>query len=333
MCVMSRKRGCCDGLIMTIFDRTGIFALGDFTLEGGGVLPDAQITCRMIGRLADNGGNCIVLPTYYTGSHTSYDAMIGPGRALDPTRWCLVIPNMLGNGHSTSPSNWTGSGAFPVVSIADNIRAQHRLLTSLGVTRLALVAGWSMGAMQAWGWAALYPGMVERVMPWCGGARCWPLNRVFLEGVRAALLAGPLGHPAGLRAFGRAYAGWAYSAAFFREEMWRELGFDSLESLLVYWEDDHAQWHPGDLLAMLETWRTADLTSLLPQVRARALVMPCDTDSYFTEYENRLEAALVPHAEVRVLQSAAGHCAGSPGRFSRETALIDATLVELLTNG
>jgi homoserine O-acetyltransferase len=308
--------------------------LGDFPLDGGGVLPDARIVYRVIGSPDGSGGNCIVLPTYYTGSHTSYDAMIGAGKALDPARWCIVIPNMFGNGHSTSPSNWNSTGPFPAVSIADNVRAQHRVLEeALGVTRLALAAGWSMGAMQAWGWAALYPDAVERLLPWCGGARCWPLNRVFLEGVRAALLADPApGRSAGLRAFGRAYAGWAFSAQFFREELWRGLGFDSLEAFLTFWEDDHAKWHPEDLLTMLETWRTADLTDKLPRVRARTLVMPCDTDSYFTEAENRLEAGLVPGAQVRTIRSAAGHCAGAPGRFPAETTLIDAALRELLAD-
>lgn len=312
-------------------DHIGTFPLGDFTLECGAVLPRAELTYRIIGTPDADAGNIILLPTYYTGSHSSYDAMIGHGKALDPGIWCIVIPDMFGNGHSTSPSNWHGSGPFPSISIADNVHAQRRLLAHLGITRLALVAGWSMGAMQAWGWAALYPDAVRRVLPWCGGARCWPLNQVFLEGVKGALLADPApGRPAGLRAFGRVYAGWAYSAAFFRNEHWRDLGFGSQEALLTYWEDDHAAWHPGDLLAMLETWRTADLTPLLQRVRAHTLVMPCDTDAYFTQHENWLEAALVPQAEVRVLHSFAGHCAGAPGRFRHETEQIDAALGELL---
>ncbi len=317
---------------MTIPDSLGVFELGDLALEGGGLLPDAQINFRVIGKLSESGDNCLLLPTYYTGTHRSYDAMIGPGRALDPARWCIIIPNMFGNGQSTSPSNWSGHGAFPAVSITDNVRAQERLLRlELRIDRLALVAGWSLGAMQAYGWAALFPEKVARLLPWCGGARCWPLNQVFLEGVRAALLADPRpGCAAGLRAFGRAYAGWAYSAAFFRDELWRGLGFESLAAFLNSWENDHAAWHPGDLLAMLETWRSTDLTALLPEIRARTLVMPCDTDSYFTVHENRLEAASIRDAQVEVITSPAGHCAGAPGRFAHETARIDAALAQLL---
>jgi len=317
---------------MTIPDTTATFEAGDLALDSGEVLPDARIVYRVIGQPDAERSNCILLPTYYTGNHHSYDAMIGRGQALDPARWCIVIPNMFGNGWSTSPSHRPEGARFPVISVADNVRAQERLLSEhLGITRLALAAGWSMGAMQAIGWAALFPDKAERLLAWCGAARCWPLNRVFLEGVRAALLADAApGHAAGLRAFGRAYAGWAYSAAFFRDEGWRALGMESLETLLAFWEDDHAAWHPDDLLAMLETWRTADLLPLLPAIRARSVIMPCDTDAYFTAAENRIEAALIPGAVVRVLRSDAGHCAGAPGRFAAETALIEAEIARLL---
>lgn len=317
---------------MTIADITGTFELGQLALQSGETLADARLVWRMIGKPDVQATNCILLPTYYTGTHRSYDAMIGPGRALDPERWCIVIVNMFGNGLSTSPSHQADGEHFPVLSVADNVRAQERLLREhLGISRLVLAAGWSMGAMQAIGWAALFPDRVERLLAWCGGARCWPLNQVFLEGVRAALLADPTpGRKMGLRAFGRAYAGWAYSAAFFRNEGWRALGMDSLEAFLTYWADDHAAWAPDDLLTMLETWRRADLLDLLPAIRARSVLMPCNSDAYFTEAENRIEAALIPGAEVKVLRSDAGHCAGAPGRFADETARIEAEIARLL---
>jgi homoserine O-acetyltransferase len=320
---------------MTIPDSVRTFALGDLELEGGSVLPNARLTFRQIGQLNNAGDNCILMPTYYGGTHKNYDALIGPAKALDPERWCIVIPNMFGNGISTSPSHGQWQGQFPTVSVSDNVRAQERLLREhLGIDRLALVLGWSMGAMQAFAWAGLFPTKVARILPWCGAARCWPLNRVFLEGIRAALLADQApGRPAGLRAFGRAYAGWAYSAAFFRDEKWRMLGFASLEDFLLHWEDDHAAWCAEDLLAMLDTWASADLTDLLPYIEARAIIMPCDSDSYFTRTEIEHEAALVQGAQLRVLRSDAGHCAGAPGRFPVETAAINAAIADLLATG
>ena len=316
------------------------FDLGELRTQAGEALPDAVLAYRTWGALNPARDNCIVLPSYYTGTHRSYAPIIGPGRALDPARWFIVAPNLFGNQLSSSPSN-SERGAFPRMTLADNVHAQHRLVFErLGVRRVALACGWSMGAMQAYAWAALFPADVERLLPWCGAARCWPLNRVFLEGLSRTLEADPdPGKTAGLRAFGRSYAGWAYSAAFYREEQWRRLGFASLEAFLLSWEDDHAAWDWRDLAAQLETWRSAapdelipgaDLASYLGRIRARTVVMACDQDAYFTLAENAIEAALVPGADLEVIRSSFGHCAGAPGREPTAAAQIEAALHRLL---
>jgi homoserine O-acetyltransferase len=318
------------------------FALGDVRLERGGTLPNAVLAYATYGEPNAAGDNCVLLPTYYTGTHRSYTCLIGPGRALDPTRWFIVIPNLFGNGVSTSPSHGTTPGeraAFPHVTIGDNVACQRRLLEHLGVRRIALVAGWSLGAIQTYAWAATHPDLVDAFLPYCGAARCWPMNAVFLEGVRAALCAdaafagGAYVRPptAGLRAFGRVYAGWAYSAAFFRERLYRDLGYEDLEAFLTAWEDEHLAWDANDLLAMLWTWRHADLDAdALRRIRARGIVMPCDQDAYFTLAENTLEAAFVPNATLRAFRSPYGHCAGAPGRFPRETRFLEDAMRELL---
>jgi homoserine O-acetyltransferase len=271
------------------------------------------------GTLNAAGDNCVLLPTYYAGTDKSYLPVIGAGRVLDPARWFIVVANMLGNGVSSSPSN---DPAFVNATIADNVRAQRAVLEHLGVRRIALVYGWSMGAMQGFAWAAMVPEMVEALLAVCGTARCWPLNYAFLEGLKAAM-------PAGKRAFGRVYAPWAYSAEFFREGLWRELGFGSLEEFLAFWADDHESMDARDLLAMLWTWQQADLADL-SGIKARVVVMPCDTDMYFTVAEARIEAAMIPGAEMRVLESPFGHCAGAPGRFARESAVVEAAMGALL---
>lgn len=325
--------------------REHLFPLGDVRLDCGAVLHGAALAFRSYGILAPAGDNAILLPCYYTGTSASYAPWIGPGRALDPTRHFIVATDIFAGGRSTSPSHAAtpaARAAFPAVSIADNVRAQHVLATALGIRRFALVAGWSMGALQAWQWAAAHPDMVAAILPVCGAARCWPGNRAFLEGVRAALTADPAWMGGayetpperGLRAFGRAYAPWAFSARFFRDELWRRQGHASLDALLVAWEEDHLTHDAADLLALLDTWATADLApdwrSALARVTARAIVMPCDTDRYFTLEENGLEAALVPNAELRPLRSPMGHSAGAPGRWPEETAFVEAAIAELL---
>ncbi len=330
----------------------GRFFLGDVALRSGAMLADAMLVHATWGRLNAAGDNCILLPTYYTGTHQSYARLIGAGRALDPERYFIVSPNMFGNGVSTSPSHrpaGVARAAFPGVDIHDNIACQHRLLTEhLGVKRIALATGWSMGAMQAYSWAAAYPEMVEALLPICGTARCWPLNRVFLEGVAAALRAD--GHyaggtyltppVAGLKAFGRAYCGWAYSAPFFREALYQQLGAETLEAFLARWEDEHLAFDAGDLLAMLHSWANADIGTLpgcggdyraaLRRITARTIAMPCRYDAYFTAEEAAHEAGFIPGARVEVLDSAYGHCAGAPGRFPAETAKIEQAMRALL---
>lgn len=325
----------------------GRFDMGDISLTAGGILRGAHLVYATYGRANAAGDNCILIPTYYTGTHRSYQTLIGPGRALDPQHWFIVIPNMFGNGESSSPSHGLGAN-FPHVSILDNVRSQRRLLTEvLGVKRIALATGWSVGAIQALHWAAAYPASVKSVLAVCGTASCWPLNRVFLEGVKAALTAdanfqeGRYVEPPlkGLRAFGRAYAGWAYSPAFFRDGLYRQLGATSIEEFLRAWEREHEVWDANDLLAMLSTWIEADIgnaiggqpQAALQSITARTVLMPCAHDAYFTLEEAAIEASHIPNAEMRPLFSPYGHCAGAPGRFPDETSRIEQAMSMLLS--
>ena len=95
---------------------------------------------------------------------------------------------MFGNGLSLSPSNTPfpfDRSRYPHFTIYDNVMVQHRLIAgALGIAKLRLVYGWSIGGIQAYHWAALFPEMVERIGVVCGAARCSPHNFVFLEGVK-----------------------------------------------------------------------------------------------------------------------------------------------------
>jgi homoserine O-acetyltransferase len=170
-----------------------IFELGDVLLQSGLTLRQAKLTYKTYGKLAAAGDNVIVMPTFYSGQHTENEAMIGAGRALDPARYFIVMPNMFGNGLSSSPSNTPppfDRAAFPRVTLYDNVICQHRLVAEhLGISRIKLVVGFSMGAQQAFQWGALYSDMVQAIAPFCGSARTSPHNYLFLEGVKATLLA------------------------------------------------------------------------------------------------------------------------------------------------
>ena len=327
--------------------------LGDVELLSGGRLTGARLAYRTYGELNRDRSNVVVMPTFYTGTHVRNEGFFGPGRALDPDRHFIVSINMFGNGLSTSPSNAEGrcrGAEFPEVTLWDNVACQHRLLRDLlGVDRIRLVVGWSMAGCQAYQWAAQFPDMVDAILPFCASARTSPHNFVFLEGVRAALCAdgdwngGHYTEPPvrGLRAFGTAYAGWAFSQTFFRDGHYRSLGFATPSDLLEEWAREHAEdWDANDLLAMLRTWQLADISAndlyrgdfrkALGAIRACAILLPCTDDLYFPPEDNEIEVRQMPNAVLRPFDSPWGHCVANPGNDPEFESFLDGCIRELL---
>ena len=328
-----------------------IFALGDLTLQAGGVLRDAQLVYRTYGTLAPDRGNAVLYPTSYAAQHTDIDWLIAEDGILDPRRWFVIIPNMFGNGLSTSPSHSPDIAPF-LVTHPDNVAAQERLVRErFGIERLALVYGWSMGAQQAYHWAVLYPERVQRVAALCGTARTTDHNLMFLKSLEAALLADPAWDGVrfravperGLRAFARIYASWAASQAFYRERLYRALGYSDLEDyLLRAWEPSYRRRHPADLLAMLKIWmvndvsatrHAGDLSAALGAIRARTLVLASATDLYFPPEDCERDAAAIPAARFATIPSIWGHRAGNPTFSAEDRAFVDGALNDLLATG
>lgn len=330
-----------------------IFAAGDLVLQSGLTYRGARLAYKTFGTLNAAKSNAIVYPTSYGAQHTDLEWQIGKGRALDPSKYFIIVINKFGNGLSSSPSNTPppfDRGRYPHFTMTDNVRAQQRLLAEVfGIETVHLVYGFSMGGQQAFHWGALFPDRVERILPICGSAKTSPHNWVFLEGVKAALTADPAWQDGwfatqpvrGFQAMGRVYAGWGLSQAFYREEVWRKLGFSSLEDFLIgSWEGNFRRRDANDLLAMLWMWQHADisanelyggdLTTALGAIAAQAIVMPCETDLYFTVEDNRREVARMPNAELRPIPSIWGHRAGNPAANPEDAAFIDAAVRELL---
>jgi homoserine O-acetyltransferase len=328
------------------------FDAGDVVLQSGMTLPGVELVYATHGTLSPGRDNVVVYPTRFGGVHGDNEFLIGRGLALDPDRWFIVVPNMLGNGVSTSPSNAAAPVArsrFPLVTPTDNVRLQHRLLREVfDVQRIQLAVGWSMGGQQAYHWAALHPELVERLAVICGAARTTPHTHVFLEGMRSALCADPLwdrddpGAPPvrGLRALGRAWAGWGLSQAWYRRRGWEGLGYSSLEDFLVrYWEAIYLGRDAWNLVAMMRTWQACDLAAndvhrgdleaAMRAISARTVVMPGRTDLYFPPEDSEAEVALLRDARLEVIPSDWGHYAGG-GRNPHDTAFIDRRLGELL---
>ncbi|SFR64996.1 homoserine O-acetyltransferase [Marinobacter daqiaonensis] len=329
------------------------FRVPELALSGGGLLPAASLIYHQIGELNAPKDNLVLLPTYYGGAAQGNYPLVGGDSPLDPDRYCIVIPAMLGAGESSSPSNTRGvpgGGHFPAISLYDNIVLQKRLVDDrFGGASIALVMGWSMGGMQALQWASAFPGQVRSVVASCCTARCSPHNWLFLEGVKAALKADPgyqNGHyekqpEAGLKAFARVYAGWAYSQAFFRNRDYELLGFGSVEELLRFWERDHLSQDANDLLTVLAAWQNADVSDTpllerdfngaLGRITMPTRVLPCRTDLYFTVEDAFRETAAMPGARLEVIESDWGHVAGGPGRQPQVMSQLFRAMGEVLS--
>ena len=328
------------------------FELGPTVLQSGLTNPNPVLAYKTYGSLNADKSNAIVYPTSYGAQHYDIEWLIKPGGILDPEKFFIVIPNMFGNGLSTSPSNIEpplSPARYTYFTAYDNVQAQRRLVTEvLGLDKLAMVYGWSMGAQQAMHWGALFPDKVERICALCGSAKTAPHNKVFLESIRATLTTDPawtgthfVEPPVtGLRAMGRLYAGWALSQEFYREELWRGLGFSSLEDFLVRsWEWSYLRRDANNLLAMLWTWLNADISAnahyrgdfpkALAAIEARTIIMPGSHDLYFRVEDNRREVEHMPNAELRPIESIWGHRAGNPIDNPDDEAFIKQAVADL----
>ncbi|WP_404456688.1 alpha/beta fold hydrolase [Oceanobacillus kapialis] len=329
-----------------------LFDLGDVTLQSEVTLPNAFLAYKTYGELNEKKDNVIVYPTAFGDYHVQNEWLIGNGMALDPRKYFIIVPNLLGNGLSSSPSNTPApfdKANFPQVTIYDNVKLQHRLVTEkFGIQKIALVVGWSMGGVQSFQWGASYPDMVERIAPFCGGAKTWPQTYIVLDGMKAALMAA-VGHDSSklndltssdMRAVGRVYAGWGLSQTFYKEELYREMGYDSLENFVAgVWEDSFMRMDPHNVLAMLWTGQNGDISAnpvyngdfdeALKSIKALSSVMPGNTDLFCTADDNKYEAKHIPNAVFNPIDSIWGHFAGR-GINSADNKFIDDNLKRLL---
>jgi homoserine O-acetyltransferase len=171
-----------------------VFEMGPYTTVGGQTIPEVRIGWEAYGSLNESRDNAILITHFFSGtSHAAgkyalddpapgyWDTIIGPGKAIDTDRYYVVSSDTLVNLNTGNPTVTTTGPAsidpatgqpygmsFPIVTIRDFVEIQKALLDSLGIERLHAVMGASMGALQAYEWAAAHPEMVARVIPVIG---------------------------------------------------------------------------------------------------------------------------------------------------------------------
>ena len=272
----------------------------EITLSAQSVPAEAKFPAKLAyWTFGDPSSPAVLFPSCYGGTLENtlpflYNSEEQPDPIFPPSKYFVIITGLLAGSESSSPSNtpapWNGPN-FPRVTYEDNIRLQYALCESLGVKKLFLYAGFSMGGQQSYHMSALYPDFVENMVCLAGSAKTSAHNWCFLEGPRHALISsvdfkdGHYTEPAriGTKAFSRVYSTWALSQGWFRQKCWEAVGFDSLQAYLdAYWT---SLGDANDLLALLWTWQNGDITLYYPEdkgdlsktlgrIKAKCLIFP-----------------------------------------------------------
>jgi len=202
-----------DGVTAGLSENGGVFAFpagAPLALESGGRIGGLEIAYKTYGRLNAQRSNAILVCHALTldqhvasrhpvtGKPGWWGSLVGPGRPLDPERHFIVCSNVVGGCMgSTGPSSINPATSapygltFPVITIADMVRAQAMLVEALGIERLFAVVGGSMGGMQVLQWAADYPERVFAAVCIAAAARHSAQNIAFHEVGRQAIMADP----------------------------------------------------------------------------------------------------------------------------------------------
>src|SRR5436190_4694119 len=153
----------------------GDYVIQNFRFHSGETLPELRIHYRTIGSPTRDGSgivrNAVLIGHGTGGAGTQFlspqfaNVLFGPGQLLDATRYFIILPDGIGHGGSSKPSDGLHAH-FPHYTYDDMIEAQFQLLTKkLGVNHLRLVMGTSMGGMQTWAWGETYPDFMDALMP------------------------------------------------------------------------------------------------------------------------------------------------------------------------
>lgn len=184
-----------------------VFELPQYTTAGGAPLRAVRVGWQSAGKLNADRSNAVLITHFFSSTSHAFgkyaaddktagywDAIIGPGKAIDTNTYFVLssdtlvnlnanTPNVVTTGPaSTNPDTGQPYGmSFPVVTMRDFVNVQKALVESLGVMRLKAVVGASMGALQAYEWAVAYPEMVEKIVPVIGAAGGDPFLMAWLD--------------------------------------------------------------------------------------------------------------------------------------------------------
>jgi homoserine O-acetyltransferase len=267
--------------------RSETWTIRDFRFHDGSVLPELNVHYLTLG----DPKNPAVLVLHGTGGSTASivapafgGVLFRPGGALDASRYFIVIPDAIGHGASSKPSDGLRM-KFPAYDYADMVEAQYRLLADhLGVKHLALVTGNSMGGMLSWQWAEQYPEFMDAIAPLAStpaamAARNWIFRRLVIDAIETDpawnggnYTAEPRGYALGVTYFGLISAG-GTRAQYASMPTWKATDDAVAQRLAARPAGD-----ANDTIYQLLAARTYDPAPRLGAIKARVLAINAQDD-------------------------------------------------------
>ena len=302
------------------------------TLESGVVLPRVTLAYQTWGELSPARDNAVIVCHALTGSADVSDwwgALIGPDGALDPARDFIVCSNVLGSCYgSTGPGTPEWDAVFgatpeaPAVTVRDLVRVQHQLVEALGIRRVQVVIGGSMGGMQALEWALLYPDLVERIAVLAAPAVHAPWAVALSESQRQAIFADaewPRGRAARGLATARMMAMVSYRSAQSFAARLAAGRHDAAQPQVTRWLHRHGEklvdrFDARTYVTLTHVLDSHDVgrerggvAAALRRLHQPALVVGIDTDVLYPPHELQALADGLPNGHLFWLRSPHGH--------------------------
>ncbi len=266
----------------------GDFVAHNFHFRSGEVLPDLKLHYATYGEaVTDPSGrvtNAVIILHGTTGSGRQFvrpsfaGVLFGPGQLLDTNRYFVILPDSVGHGHSSKPSDGMHM-RFPHYDYDDMVEAQHLLLTEgLKVNHLRLVMGTSMGCMHSWVWAEMYPDFMDAVMP----LACLPVQiagrnrtarKMIMDSIRSdpAWMGGEYKEPPqlGMRGAINVFMFLVSSPLEWQKEFPTRDQADAFEE--TFMANEMKSLEPNDTLYAFDASRDYDPSSKLDQIKAQVM--------------------------------------------------------------
>ncbi len=155
-----------------LFSQTNLqlIDIGNLKLTSGEVLENCVMGFRTFGKLNEDKTNIIIYPTWFGGTSLEIGSLVGKHHFIDTTKYYIIALDALGNGISSSPSNYPNE--FPQITIRDMVNAEYKLLTEkLNIDHIFAAVGGSLGSMQVLEWAVAHPDFMDKIVAYVASPR------------------------------------------------------------------------------------------------------------------------------------------------------------------